>query len=148
MKNKMWLWVLIVIVVVAGLVFVTQRGNMPQANTMNVEGVKITVLNEGDGEMAKAGDVVSMNYTGKLMDGTVFDSNIDPKFNHVEPFTFNLGAGQVIKGWDNAIVGMKVGEKRVLEIEPAFAYGEQGIGPIPPNSTLVFEVELVAINPQ
>ncbi|MFN4181542.1 MAG: FKBP-type peptidyl-prolyl cis-trans isomerase [Candidatus Paceibacteria bacterium] len=148
MKNKMWMWVLIVIVVVAGLVYVTQRGNMPKENAMQVEGVKITVLQEGAGEVAKAGDVVSMNYTGKLTDGTVFDSNIDPKFNHVEPFTFNLGAGQVIKGWDTAIVGMKVGEKRVLEIEPAYAYGEQGIGPIPPNSTLIFEVELLAINNQ
>ena len=89
-----------------------------------------------------------MNYTGKLSDGTVFDSNVDPKFNHVEPFTFNLSAGQVIKGWDTGIVGMKVGEKRVLEIEPAYAYGEQGIGPIPPNATLIFEVELLAINNQ
>lgn len=144
----MWVWILIVIAVVVGLVYVTQRGNMSAENKMQVEGVKITVLQEGNGDVAKAGDVVSMNYTGKLTDGTVFDSNVDPKFNHVEPFTFNLGAGQVIKGWDTGIVGMKVGEKRVLEIEPAYAYGEQGIGPIPPNATLVFEVELVAINNQ
>lgn len=146
MKNKMWLWVLIVIVVVVGLVYVAGKGKTPTEETMQVEGVKMTVLQEGSGEAAKAGDKVSMNYTGRLVDGTVFDSNVDPKFNHVEPFTFNLGAGEVIKGWDTAIVGMKVGEKRTLEIEPAFAYGEQAIGPIPANSTLIFDVELVSIN--
>ena len=147
MKTKMWLWVLIVILVVAGLVYMAGKGKVPEEEqVMQVEGVKMTVLQEGTGEVAKAGDRVSMNYTGRLVDGTVFDSNVDPKFNHVEPFTFNLGAGEVIKGWDNAIVGMKVGEKRTLEIEPAYAYGEQAVGPIPPNSTLVFDVELVSIN--
>ncbi len=145
MKNKMWVWVLIVIVVVAGLVYVSGKGKMPKEGMIQVEGVKVTVLEEGNGDVAKAGDRVSMNYTGKLSDGTVFDSNVDPKFNHVEPFTFNLGAGEVIKGWDNAIVGMKVGEKRTLEIEPAYGYGAQAVGPIPPNSTLIFDVELVSI---
>ena len=142
----MWLWVLIVLVVVAGLVFVTVKGTQSGKNSMNVEGVKITVLQEGTGEVAKFGDRVSMNYTGKLTNGTVFDSNVDPKFNQPTPFDFTLGAGEVIKGWDNGIMGMKVGEKRVLEIEPAYAYGERGIGPIPPNSKLIFEVELVSIN--
>ncbi|MBP6866049.1 MAG: FKBP-type peptidyl-prolyl cis-trans isomerase [Candidatus Pacebacteria bacterium] len=146
MKNKMWLWVLIVILVVAGLVYVAGKGKAPTEEIMQVEGVKMTVLQEGSGEAAKAGDKVSMNYTGRLVDGTVFDSNVDPKFNHVEPFTFNLGAGEVIKGWDTAIVGMKAGEKRTLEIEPAAAYGDQPVGPIPPNSTLIFDVELVSIN--
>lgn len=146
MKGKMLLWVLIVIVVIVGLVMVS-RGNTPkEENSMNVEGVKIQVLQEGSGDVAKSGDSVSMNYTGRLESGTVFDSNVDPQFNHPEPFTFTLGAGQVIKGWDTGIVGMKVGEKRVLEIEPEFAYGEQGIGPIPPNSTLIFEVELLSVN--
>ncbi len=145
MKNKMWLWILIVVVVVAGLVFVTYRGYNSKENSM-VEGVKITILQEGSGDVAKFGDRVSMNYTGKLTNGTVFDSNIDPKFNHPVPFEFTLGGGEVIKGWDNGIDGMKVGEKRTLEIEPAYAYGERGIGPIPPNSTLVFDVELLSIN--
>ena len=100
----------------------------------------------GTAQVAKAGDVVSMNYTGRLEDGTVFDSNIDPKFGHVEPFVFTLGAGQVIAGWDKGIVGMKVGEKKTLVIPPENAYGERGAGGIiPPNATLIFDVELLAI---
>ncbi len=95
--------------------------------------------------VTKAGDVISMNYTGRLADGTVFDSNVDPKFNHVEPFTFTLGAGQVIPGWDEGLVGMKVGEKRHLVIPPEKAYGPNDYGPIPGNSTLTFDVELTAI---
>jgi len=99
----------------------------------------------GEGEIAKAGDVVSMNYTGRLENGTVFDSNVDPKFNHVQPFEFTLGAGQVISGWDKGIVGMKVGEKKTLTIPPEDGYGANGQGPIPPNATLIFDVELLAI---
>ncbi|OGI67831.1 peptidylprolyl isomerase [Candidatus Nomurabacteria bacterium RIFCSPHIGHO2_01_FULL_42_15] len=99
------------------------------------------------GDVAKAGDTVSVNYTGRLENGTVFDSNVDPKFNHVEPFIFNLGVGQVIPGWDKGIVGMRVGEKKTLTIAPEDAYRENGVpGVIPPNSTLIFDVELVAIN--
>jgi len=97
------------------------------------------------GQVAKTGDTVTMNYTGKLADGTVFDSNTDPKFGHVTPFIFTLGAGQVIPGWDKGIVGMKVGETKTLVIPPADAYGATGQGPIPPNATLTFEVELLAI---
>ena len=99
------------------------------------------------GEVAKAGDVVSMNYTGRLENGTVFDSNVDPKFNHVEPFVFQLGSGQVIQGWDKGIVGMRVGEKKTLTILPEDAYGAEGRPPvIPPNSTLIFDVELLKVN--
>ena len=97
------------------------------------------------GQVAKTGDTVAVNYTGKLADGTVFDSNVDPKFGHVTPFIFTLGAGQVIPGWDKGIVGMKVGETKTLVITPADAYGASGQGPIPPNATLTFEVELLAI---
>ncbi|MCF7833728.1 MAG: FKBP-type peptidyl-prolyl cis-trans isomerase [Candidatus Pacebacteria bacterium] len=110
------------------------------------KGFEYKILTQGTGEVAKAGDLVSVNYTGSLVDGTVFDSNVDPKFSHVEPFTFDLGAGMVIRGWDEGLVGMRVGEKRVLEISPEYAYGERGAGGvIPPNATLVFEVELLAI---
>ncbi len=148
-KKNIIIWVLVILVVVGGLVFIISKnktGENKMENTQQVEGVKIEVLQEGSGEAAKAGDNVSMNYTGMLTDGTVFDSNIDPKFNHVQPFVFTLGAGQVIKGWDLGVDGMKVGEKRKLEIEPAYAYGEGGVGSIiPPNATLVFEVELVEI---
>lgn len=96
-------------------------------------------------QTAKNGDVLSMNYTGKLTNGTVFDSNVDPKFNHVQPFEFTLGAGMVIKGWDEGLVGMKVGEKKTLTITPDKGYGDRAVGPIPANSTLIFDVELVAI---
>lgn len=104
---------------------------MPQTNTME--------------KIAKKGDVLVMNYTGRLTDGTVFDSNVDPKFNHVEPFKFTLGAGQVIKGWDEGLVGMKVGEKKTLTIPPEKGYGSRAVGAIPANSTLIFDVELVGI---
>lgn len=99
-------------------------------------------------KVAKAGDVVSVNYTGRLEDGTVFDSNVDPSFGHVEPFVFPLGIGQVIPGWDEGIVGMKVGEKKTLTVPPEKGYGENAVGPIPANSTLIFDVEVLAINPQ
>jgi FKBP-type peptidyl-prolyl cis-trans isomerase len=103
--------------------------------------------NAGTNSVAKAGDIVSVNYTGSLVDGTVFDSNIDPQFGHVEPFVFPLGVGQVIAGWDEGIVGMKVGEKKTLTISPDKGYGENPVGPIPANSTLIFDVELLEINP-
>jgi FKBP-type peptidyl-prolyl cis-trans isomerase len=93
-----------------------------------------------------------MNYTGMLADGTVFDSNIDKKFGHVQPFVFTIGAGQVIPGWDQGVAGMKVGEQRKLEIPPELAYGANGITDpstktviIPPNATLTFTVELLGI---
>ncbi len=130
MKKNIIIWFLVVIAVVAALVYITINSK----NTMTEE------------KVAKAGDIVSMNYTGTLDDGTVFDSNVDPKFKHVEPFVFTLGSGQVIAGWDKGIVGMKVGEKKILKIAPEDAYGAAGIpGIIPPNSALNFEVELLQI---
>jgi peptidylprolyl isomerase len=156
MNKKMILWFLIVILVVGALVFIIiNKKNDPifvddtikgEENMQNEEGVKVVIIKEGDGEVAKSGDTVAVNYTGKLVDGTVFDSNVDPKFSHVEPFAFTIDGGQVIRGWDVGVNGMKVGEKRILEIAPEFAYGDNGIGPIPPKSTLIFEVELLAIN--
>jgi FKBP-type peptidyl-prolyl cis-trans isomerase len=86
-----------------------------------------------------------MNYTGRLEDGTIFDSNVLPEFGHVEPFTFTLGAGQVIAGWDEGLAGMKIGEKKTLTIPPEKGYGANGNGSIPPNATLVFDVELLDI---
>ncbi len=134
--------VLICLALVGVLVFISINNKTKMVSDTNEE-----VKSEATGgEVAKSGDTVSMNYTGRLQDGTVFDSNVDPKFNHVEPFVFNLGAGQVIAGWDKGIVGMKVGEKKTLTIPPADAYGASGIpGVIPGNSTLIFEVELVSI---
>ncbi|MFZ1019804.1 MAG: FKBP-type peptidyl-prolyl cis-trans isomerase [Minisyncoccia bacterium] len=115
-------------------------------NTIPVNGAGAVDNTAPVGTVAKAGDTVSMNYTGSLADGTVFDSNVDPKFGHVEPFVFTLGAGQVIPGWDKGIVGMKVGDKKTLVIPPADAYGAAGAGGvIPPNATLTFDVELLGI---
>ena len=97
---------------------------------------------EGQGEEVKSGDTISVHYTGTLLDGRKFDSSLDRN----EPFSFTLGAGEVIAGWDQGIVGMRVGGKRKLTIPPNLAYGETGSGSqIPPNSTLVFEVELLEI---
>lgn len=95
----------------------------------------------GTGAEAKAGDTVTMNYVGMLPDGTVFDASA----KHGQAFSFALGTGQVIPGWDKGIVGMKVGGKRELIIPPDMAYGNRDLGVIPPNSTLIFEVELVKI---
>jgi hypothetical protein len=96
---------------------------------------------------AKAGDVVSVNYTGRLTNGTVFDSNVDSKFGHVTPFVFTLGAGQVIAGWDKGVVGMTVGQTKTLTIPPADAYGAVGAPPtIPANATLIFDITLLSIN--
>ena len=126
-----------------------QQGEQPKVEEKNIstqKGVQIIVLREGSGNPVKAGDTVAMNYTGSLTNGTVFDSNVDPNFKHVEPFVFTLGAGRVIKGWDIGVSGMKLGEKRKLVIDPEFGYGANGAGAsIPPNATLNFEVELIGI---
>lgn len=95
----------------------------------------------GTGDEAVSGKTVSVNYVGTLTDGTKFDSSYDRN----EPFEFKLGAGEVIKGWDQGVAGMKVGGKRKLVIPPDLGYGAQANGKIPANSTLVFEVELLAV---
>jgi len=107
-------------------------------------GLKYVDQKLGEGDEAKAGDVVTVNYTGWLTDGKKFDSSVDRN----QPFTFKLGASpsQVIEGWDKGVAGMKVGGKRKLTIPPGLGYGNQAVGGvIPPNSTLVFEVELLGV---
>ena len=105
-------------------------------------GLQYEDLAEGTGEAAKAGNTVEVHYTGWLKDGTKFDSSLDRK----QPFTFQLGAGRVIKGWDEGVAGMKIGGKRKLIIPASLGYGSRGAGGlIPPNAELTFEVELLKI---
>ena len=105
-------------------------------------GLKYEDLKEGDGQEAKSGDTVEVHYTGRLKDGTKFDSSLD----RGQPFSFPLGKGRVIKGWDEGVAGMKVGGKRKLIIPPDLAYGKRGAGGvIPPDAELTFEVELLKI---
>ncbi len=105
-------------------------------------GLRYVDLVVGTGAEAKPGMLVMVNYTGWLLDGSKFDSSYDRR----EPFSFKLGARQVIKGWDEGVAGMRVGGKRKLIIPPQLAYGPGGIvGAIPPNATLTFEVELLAV---
>ena len=106
------------------------------------DALKIDELVVGDGVSARRGQRVSVHYTGWLTDGKKFDSSLD----RGEPFTFTLGAGEVILGWDDGVTGMQVGGKRRLTIPPELGYGRRGVrGVIPGNATLVFEVELLGV---
>lgn len=104
-------------------------------------GLQYTEIEVGEGAIAQPGTLVVVHYTGTLEDGTKFDSSFDRNW----PFGFPLGQGQVIPGWEQGIAGMRVGGKRQLVIPPDLAYGDAEVGPIPPNSTLIFEVELLGV---
>ena len=107
------------------------------SNGLVIEDIKI-----GEGQEVEKFNIVTVNYTGLLEDGTKFDSSLNPGRT---PFRFTVGAGQVIKGWDEGLIGMKVGGKRKLTIPPELGYGSRDIGPIPANSTLIFEIDLLGI---
>lgn len=127
--------------VAGGIYLATSRNNTSQTGATELQ---IEDLVVGSGDEAKAGDRVSVHYTGWLEDGTKFDSSID----RGQPLIFTVGTGQVIGGWDEGIPGMKEGGKRRLTIPPDLGYGPQGNPPvIPGNATLIFEVELLEVNP-
>jgi FKBP-type peptidyl-prolyl cis-trans isomerase len=140
--------VIIILLAIALAFFLMMRPkelNAPtteQNSTTSMNDLKIEVLQEGTGELSKNGDELTVHYTGTLEDGTKFDSSVD----RGTPFSFTLGAGQVIQGWEQGMLNMKVGEKRRLTIPYSLGYGENGYGPIPPKATLIFEVELLEIN--
>ena len=142
---------------VAGLVWMTMGGDTGAGDKKSDKdgakgdekvittksGLKYIDVKVGAGKEAKAGDNVDVHYTGRLKDGKKFDSSVDRN----EPFSFPLGKGRVIKGWDEGVAGMKEGGKRKLMIPPALGYGERGAGKvIPPNAELIFEVELLKVN--
>jgi FKBP-type peptidyl-prolyl cis-trans isomerase len=110
---------------------------MADESKLKIEDTKV-----GIGEEVHSGDSITIHYHGTLENGKVFDSSVE----RGSPFKCRIGVGMVIAGWDMGVLGMKVGGKRKLTIPPQLAYGDQGIGDIPPNSTLIFDVELVSID--
>jgi FKBP-type peptidyl-prolyl cis-trans isomerase len=170
-KNSMNMVVAVVIclALVGFLIFISINNKVNMAtdnninNTGNISGnipddMTPTLDNTTSTAVAKTGDAVTVNYTGRLENGTVFDSNVDPKFSYKDPasgkelhylvpFEFQLGTPNIITGWNKGIVGMKAGDKKTLTIAPEDAYGAAGRPPvIPPNATLIFDIELLSIN--
>lgn len=149
--GKLGLFVLSFLLVLGGVMLIDQKiGSLDQKSEVsqntsvdeNSGELKIEDIVVGSGAEAVSGKSVTVHYTGTLTDGTKFDSSLD----RGTPYTFILGAGEVIQGWDQGVAGMKVGGKRKLTIPPSLGYGAEGAGDqIPPNSTLIFEVELLKV---
>ena len=150
LEQKEWVAVVIAVFVVGfffifGQSLISLFTNQTSATTMQ-QAPELQVQDNviGTGDVAEAGDRIVVNYTGRFTDGKVFDSSASRN----EPFQFVLGSGQVIKGWDEGIVGMRVGGKRTLTVPPDLAYGANDYGPIPGGSTLIFDVELLKVEKQ
>ncbi len=134
--------VLIVVVILALVItFIYFNNRKPINNNVMENNLKTVILKPGTGDEAVNGTMVTVNYTGWLVNGTKFDSSLDRN----RPLEFTLGAKEVIEGWEKGVLGMKVGEIRRLEIPANMAYGERDLGIIPPNSDLIFEVELLKV---
>ncbi len=136
--------VLILIAGIIGLGFWQRQGDTKDVKIAPVMDNQLKIVDEvvGTGDEAVAGNKITVNYRGTLLDGTEFDSS----YKRNQPFEFTLGAGEVIAGWDQGFAGMKVGGKRKLTIPSDLGYGSRGAGAsIPPNSTLIFEVELLNV---
>ena len=145
MRTKTWMGLALLVIcgllVAVGTSMADEKKDEPKVITTD-SGLKYSDLKVGTGDTAKKGDTVEVHYTGWLKNGKKFDSSLD----RGKPFSFQLGAGRVIKGWDEGVAGMKVGGKRKLIIPSKLAYGEAGAGDvIPPNAELTFEVELLKI---
>jgi FKBP-type peptidyl-prolyl cis-trans isomerase len=124
------------VALVAAILLIAGVAMPADAQQLKVEDIKV-----GTGAAAVAGKTVTAHYTGTLLDGTKFDSSKD----RGRPFSFKLGAGQVIRGWDEGVVGMREGGVRKLTVPPHMGYGDRAAGKIPPNSTLLFEIELIKV---
>ncbi len=145
MAKKLTLIIFLLLIVCALVYFFTKK------NGSNINETKMTA-NETTQEknipaekIAGFGDTVAVNYTGKLENGKVFDSNTDPFFNHVEPLYFTIGTNIMIRGFSQGVIGMKVGEEKTITVSPEDGYGAAGREGVPPNSTLIFEVKLLEI---
>ncbi len=146
-KNQ-WLAVSISLTMLAYLLFagpVTSLFNNPLAEVSDAQvsstGLGVKEITLGSGPLAEPGDILTVHYVGTLEDGRVFDSSLGGD----TPFSFTIGAGQVIRGWDEGLIGMRVGGRRLLTISPDYGYGGQGVGSIPPNSILIFQVDLLNV---
>lgn len=143
MQKSSTLFAGLAMVSLSALLLAANAPTSQPANAKKVTESGLTIIDQGHEDLvARAGDKVWVEYTGKLEDGTVFDASSK---HPDQPLIFTLGQGQVIRGWDEGIAGMKVGDKRQLIIPPKLGYGDHAAGQIPPNSTLIFDVQLLGI---